>query len=254
MKIGLKIIESKFYLAKIYFKRLLFFFSNKAYAVQLVDDLLETYSAKKKIVVLCNGPSANLCEPKENALYLVTNSGKRLVENYDYLFYLNDPLYVQRVLSNPNFLDDHAPILFYYNHTELHKKNLNFLIRHIALLKKKKLYFLSSELKNVASLKNFEQFIAFYEEKSLKVKVQNSGMFILLFGYYMAQKLNLPLEIYGLDMGEGGKRHFDGKGIIGSSVTEERIKKNVKLYLDFMYSEYSKKIQNHSYFNSNLDI
>lgn len=252
MKIRLKILESKFYLFKISIKRRLFFLKNRVYEVHLIEDLLFKYAHKKRIVVLCNGPSANLYTPNEDALHLVTNSGNRLVADLDFLYYVNDPLYIQRILANYFFLNRKTDVVFYYTNSVLHRNGLDFLIKNISLLSKRRLYFVSSELSSPSALRNYDYFISFYKERDLQVKVQNSGVFILLLGYFLAQKLKLPFEIYGLDMGEGGKVHFDGKGVIGNSVTEDRVKKNVKIYLDFMYNEYS-PMKNHSYFNSNLN-
>ena len=251
MRVWLKILESKFYLLKISIKRRLFFLCNSSCEVHLIEDLLFKYADKKKIVVLCNGPSANLYVPTEDSLHLVTNSGNRLVANLDFLYYVNDPLYIQRILANHFFLNQGIEVVFYYTNTALHKAGLDFLIKNISLLRRKHLYFLSSELENTSSLKNYNDFFTFYKEKGLEIKIQNSGMLILLLGYYLAQKLKVPIELYGLDMGEGGKVHFDGKGVIGNSVIEDRVKKNVKIYLDFMYKEYSSNFRNHSYFNSN---
>lgn len=248
----LKILTSKIFLIKIFFYKNLSFAKAKKREVYLIENLLDKYAHKKKIVVLCNGPSANLFSPCKDDLYLVTNSGSKLVNNLDFLYYVNDSLYIQKILAIPSFLKKNAEIIFYYNHSLLHKKGLKFLTKNISLINEKKLYFVSSEMEDVNALKNYNDFIAFYEERSLKVKIQNSGMFILLLGYYVAKKLNLPLEIYGLDMGEGGVVHFDGKGVIGDSVIEQRVKKNVKIYLDYIYAEYSESVKNHSYFNSNL--
>src|SRR5690606_15092743 len=117
----------------------------------------------------------------------------------------------------------------------------------VYLLKEKKLFFISSELNNQNSKSNFIDFTKFYSDRNLPVKIQNSGVFLLLLGYYLAVKTNLPLEIYGLDLGIGGNLHFNGNGIVGKSVTDDRVKKNVQIYLDFMYREYG-FIKNYSNF------
>lgn len=58
------------------------------------------------------------------------------------------------------------------------------------------------------------------------------------------------MEIYGLDLGEGGKRHYNNKGVVGKSVTDDRVKRNVKMYLNYMYKE-SLLVKNYSNFNPN---
>ncbi len=244
-------------LSSIYFRLIIFIksvFSNKVYnigASNYFENLFDKFSEVNKIVVLCNGPSANLFNPSKDCLYLVTNSGRKLVENYNFLYYVNDPYYVQLLLANEICLDVEQEIIFYYSDTQLHKQNLNYLINHLRIVDYKNLFFISQLVDNKASHSNFKKFINFYEERGLPVKVQNSGMFLMLFGYYLAFSLDKPLEIYGLDMGHGGSVHFDGKGIIGGSVIEGRVKKNVKRYLDFIYKEYGGRVVNHSFFNPN---
>ncbi len=251
MRVYLKIVISKFYLLKIVFKKNLLGNKKKEIYLKSIEELVQKYKEKNKIVVLCNGPSANRCTVNSSDLYLVTNSGDKLVKNSDYLYYVNDPLYVQKILSSDSFIKKNADILFYYSNTDLHKKGLKFLLKYLALISSNNLLLISSEHSDRNSVKNFQVFTDFYTKRNLPVKIQNSGMFLVLFGYYLARRLNVALEIYGLDMGLGGSVHFDGKGIIGNSVTDERVKKNVKNYLDYIYNEYSGYVKNFSYFNPN---
>lgn len=232
------------------------FFSTKKemqVEVQPIQLLLEKYSWINKVVVLCNGPSANLFKPSNDTLYLVTNSGSKLVKDLNFIYYVNDPFYINKLLASDRFLKPSSDVIFYYNNTDLHKKSLMYLSKNINLLRQHLLFFLSPLLSNSISQDNFKDFISFYEHRSLSVKVQNSGMFLLLFGYFLSYRFKVPIEIYGLDMGEGGKVHFDGKGIIGDSVIAKRVKKNIRIYLDFIYKEYGEKVKNHSYFYSNLE-
>ena len=62
--------------------------------------------------------------------------------------------------------------------------------------------------------------------------------------------MNIPLEIYGLDLGIGGATHFDNKGIVGNSVLKDKVKENVEMYLSFMYKE-KRSITNYSNFFPN---
>jgi hypothetical protein len=221
--------------------------------LQSIQLLQEKYSSIKKIVVLCNGPSANLFKPADDTLYLVTNSGSKLVKDLNFIYYVNDPFYINKLLASGRFLKPSTDLIFYYNNTDLHKKNLNFLSKNMVLIRQHALFFVSPLLPNMVAQDNFKDFIAFYANRNLSVKVQNSGMFLLLFGYFLGHNLKVPIDIYGLDMGEGGKVHFDGKGIIGDSVIAKRVKKNIRIYLDFIYKEYDGKVKNYSYFYSNIE-
>lgn len=245
-----KRILSKIFSLNIWVKSLFWTKKKKEVVAFSIKDLIEKYSKKKKIIVLCNGPSANNVEIHQDNLYLITNNGIDLMTEADFLYYVNDGFYIRKILSQNKFIRKEQELLFYYDNSLLHRKGLKYLMSHVYLLKAKKLFFISSEMNNQSSKSNFIDFNKFFLDRNLPVKIQNSGVFLLLFGYYLAVKTNLPLEIYGLDLGVGGNLHFNNKGIVGKSVTNERVKNNVWIYLDFMYNEYS-FIKNFSNFKPN---
>lgn len=227
--------------------------SNSIQSVFLVDDILLEYKEKKKIVVLCSGPSANKVEVCSNNLYLVTNSGYSLVNESEFLYYVNDGYYIKKLLAMHSlFLKKNQKIIFYYEETEGHNKGFEFLSKCYKLLNSKKIFFLTKLDATEASLANFKGFHDFYEKRGLPVKIQNSGVFLLLFGYMLSVKMNLPLEIYGLDLGIGGEFHFDRKGVVGKSVINSRVKENIEMYLNYMYSE-KDDIFNYSYFKGKIE-
>jgi hypothetical protein len=230
-----------------------FFKANLIESLCLVDDIVSDYKKKKRIIILCSGPSANKAKITDKDLCLVTNSGYSMVNKFDFLYYVNDGYFIKKVLAmHPFFFKKNQKILFYYQETNEHKKGFCFLSKYSGLLKGKKLFFLTELDATETSSLNFKDFYDFYKERDLAVKVQNSGMFLLLFGYMLSVKMNLPLEIYGLDLGIGGEFHFDKKGVVGKSVIDNRVKKNTEVYLNYMYSEKS-DIFNYSYFKSNIE-
>lgn len=250
MKLLHQRIYSKIYYITILFKKVLTS-KDSEFSTGSIDYIIDKYSSKDKIIIVCNGPSALALKEKSNKnLYLVTNNGKKLVEHQDFLYYVNDGFFIRKILSRRKFLKFNQEILFYYTNSKLHKRGFEYLMKNICLLKDKKKIFISRELNDANSILNFDTFEKFYSDRNLPIKIQNSGVFLLLFGYFLSTKMNLPLEIYGLDLGEGGKRHYDNKGVVGKSVTEDRVKKNVKMYLDYMYKE-SLLIKNYSNFNLN---
>ncbi|WP_310992272.1 hypothetical protein [Aequorivita marina] len=250
MKLLQKRIYSKIYYITILFKKA-FTFKDNEFSTGSIDYLIKKYSAKEKIIIVCNGPSVLTLKEKSNKnLYLVTNKGKELVEHQDFLYYVNDGFFIRKILSRSKFLKFNQEVLFYYNNSEPHKRGFEYLMKNICLLKNKNKVFISRELNDANSISNFDTFEKFYFDRNLPIKIQNSGVFILLFGYFLATRMNLPIEIYGLDLGEGGKRHYDNKGVVGKSVIEDRVKRNVKMYLDYMYKE-SLSIKNYSNFNPN---
>jgi hypothetical protein len=250
MKLLQKRIYSKIYYITILLKKILTF-NEKKFAAYSIDYLIDKYSTKNKIIIACNGPSAlKLIDKSQKNLYLVTNNGNELVKNQDFLYYVNDGFFIRKILAKSKFLKFNQEILFYYNNSIHHRRGFKYLIENINSLKDKKKIFISRELNDSNSIANFDSFERFYSDRNLPIKIQNSGIFLLLFGYFLSTKMNLPLEIYGLDLGDGGKKHYNNKGIVGKSVTEDRIKKNVKLYLNYMYNE-SSLIKNYSNFNPN---
>lgn len=250
MKLLYKRIYSKIYYITILLKRALTVKYN-GLSTDSIDYLIDKYSQKEKIIIVCNGPSVLTLKEKSNKnLYLVTNDGKELVEHLDFLYYVNDGFFIRKMLSRSKFLKFNQETLFYYNNSEPHKRGFEYLMKNICLLKDKKKIFISRELNDANSISNFNIFEKFYFDRNLPIKIQNSGVFLLLFGYFLSTKLNLPMEIYGLDLGEGGKKHYNNKGVVGKSVTEDRVKRNVEMYLNYMYKE-SLLIKNYSNFNPN---
>lgn len=212
-----------------------------------IEELLGKYKNKSGIVVLGSGPSAGNVSLHKNSLYLVTNTGSKIVQKYDYLYYLLDDFYLRQNLSNSIRHKDNQEVLFYFEKTLIGNKKNKYLLKNIFLFKKYKLYLLNDRGGKQNEIKNLELFENFYKERKLEINICNSGVFLLLFGYFLAYKLKLPIEIYGLDMGEGGKLHFDGAGGVTGTITRQRTKNIVKEYLEFMYSEY-RDIKNYSYF------
>lgn len=239
MRLVLKRIEAKIYSLLVAFKSVV---GRKTSTTPYftLHYLKTKYSEKKKIVVVASGPSANEVVLNEDSLYIVTNSGYRLVKDFDYLYYINDGFYVKKVLAiGDYFLKDTQEIIFYYQNSELHKKGYCFLNEHLTKLSKKSKYMISELDSHSESLENWNHFSGFYSQRNLPIKIQNSGVFILLFGYFLAVEMGLPIEVYGLDLGIGGVKHFDNKGVVGQSIINDRVRSNVKMYLDFMEQEYA---------------
>lgn len=245
-----KRIEAKIYSFKIFVKAIIYRKRNYPIEDNCVQNIFTKYNNKKKIVIIASGPSASKVRLNKEHLYLVTNTGNRMVNGYDFLYYLNDHFYINRALAN-SFLKPGQEVLLFYADTELHKIGLTYLLKFLPLWKDKKLYFFTRGINSANADDNFLGFESFYNERNLSLRIQNSGVFLLLFGYYLAHRLSLPLDIYGLDLGVGGNVHFDRKAVVGKSVTGDRVKVNVRIYLDHMYGNYS-AIRNYSNFYGNV--
>lgn len=246
-----KRISAKIHSLKVLLK-LWFVKNNEIYMDNSLIELLNEYKEKKKIVVFCSGPSGNKVTINKDCLYLVTNDGyKRMInEDVEYLLYLNDQFCVRRILACNSVYTINQKIIFYYSDSILHQKGWKYIEDKVHLLDKLSLFFLLNNTEYPVAQKNFMKFESFYKQKNLEIKIQNSGMFLLLLGYYFAETLKLPLEIYGLDLGVGGNVYFNSNASPGKSVTRDRVKVNVKMYLDYIYRNHF-DVKNFSNFYGN---
>jgi hypothetical protein len=106
----------------------------------------------------------------------------------------------------------------------------------------------------VNSNRNFEQVDSFFKERfGLDFPSLNSGVAILYLGYYIAYKNGCKLDVYGLDMGEGGKVYFDGTTNMNHCVYRDTVKEHVKKVLDTFYASDLVEILNHSNFLTKLN-
>lgn len=245
-----KRIEARIYRFKVLVKAIIYRNRNFVLRSNPIGDILNTYKNKERIVIVASGPSANAINLNKGYLYLTSNTGNRIVEEYDFLYYLNDNFYINRALAG-SFLRPGQEILFFYTNTGLHKTGLGYLLKYLMLLGDKKMYFISENIKDVDAIDNFKDFQKFYNERNLPVRVRNSGVFLLLFGFYLAHQMSLPVDIYGLDLGMGGNVHFDKKAVVGKSVTSDKVKIDVKMYLDHIYAN-CVDVKNYSNFYGNM--
>ena len=244
-----KKIKSKAFFIRILVKRLFKIKSStKFLEIDQIQDLLKN---KKNISVICSGPSANQIKPNDNDLYLVTNDSFKLVSNYDFLYYVNDGYFFKRFLALAPFNDNHINNIFFYRDEDhLHHRSFNYFMKHKDLLFGNN--FLLSDIHEDGMFNNnYYQFIKNLKKFEIPIKFQNSGIFLLLFGFYLAEKYNKVLKIYGLDLGVGGNRHFEKGGHVGKSITNDRVKINTKKQLDIIYRHLGENVKNYSYFNSN---
>ena len=244
--------ESKIYALKIFFKKLFVktetdnsFFELKNLEKDLVD--------KDEICVLASGPSSNKLNPSKNAFYLVTNDSYRLVMNYDFLYYVNDGFFYRRFIANIPLCKKHQKSLFMYRKEDsLHQSSFQFFKETIGLVKEHDKLLLTNFKNDFnSSNENFKIVFDFLRQNSCPIKIQNSGVFLLLFGFYLAETYKLKLSIYGLDLGVGGKIHFERGGHVGKSITNDRVKANTLKQLELMYDKMGERIKNYSNFNSN---
>ncbi len=212
------------------------------------DVLMHEIRQHKKIVVLASGPSAKRLRPTSDGFYLVTNDSYKIVADLEFLYYIKDGYFVNRFLANGPYSEKHSRTLFYWISGNINDEvSLQQFLKRQRLPAAHELYFFSDLVSSTHSETEWKRFYDFItEQHKLPFKIQNSGIFLLFLGFYLAAKLNMPLEIYGLDLGVGGNFHFDKKGHISDSITRDSVKRNVKVYLDEIYKSLGGQVKNHS--------
>ncbi|WP_418637754.1 hypothetical protein [Winogradskyella sp.] len=245
----IKKIRSKVYVSKIQLKSL--FRKNKNANFLDIDKINKTLESKKSICVVCSGPSANKLLPNKDHFYLVTNDSYKLVKNYDFLYYVGDGYFFRRFLANAPYCRNHKHNIFFFRkEDQLHAESFEYFKKHSNLLSNNSFLLSNFENNFKHSNANYKKFIDFLEHKNIPVKFQNSGVFLLMFGFYLAVTYKMKLEIYGLDLGMGGNVHFDNAGHVGKSITNDRVKVNTKKQLNIIYNILNENVSNYSFFHT----
>jgi hypothetical protein len=214
------------------------------------DKLEEDIINKHKIVVVCSGPSAKKLEPTSDAFYLTTNESYKLVKNYQFLYYVNDGYFFRRYLANSPLCSNHKSSLFFYRKEDpLHGRGFKYFKENLNLIKGSNYLISDFESEIAFSNLNYKDFISTLTKYKIPIKIQNSGIFLLLFGFYLSVKFDKELSIYGLDLGVGGNVHFEKGGHVGKSITSDRVKINTEKQLNTIYDLLKERIHNHSNFN-----
>jgi hypothetical protein len=248
MELLFKRLLSKWYHLVILLKGAFVFRKERSIVFHSIKDLQTKSLNFTKIVSVAGGPSTSSLQLNSSSLYITTNDAYQLFKGIPFLFYVNDGFYIKKLLaSHSSMLNPGQDLLFWFESTDLHKPIFKFLESNLYLLKSYKIYLISNLCDDITSQENFSDFYGFFEDKKLEVKIQNSGVFLLLFGYYLAEKSKMPFEVYGLDLGIGGTVHFNNKGVVGKSVINDRVKKNVSTYLHSINSS-DLEFKNQSYF------
>ena len=216
-----------------------------------LEDIVANYKYKDKIVVLCSGPSAKKLVKDDTTLYITTNNSFKLVRDLDYLIYLNDPYYLRQNVYENIHQKKNQSFIFSFFDEKRHRAQYDFFKEYGYLIKSENKYIIDREYGGAISASNHEAFSDFLDRKNIDLQLWNSGIFILIFGYFLSITMDKPLEIYGLDLGVGGKIHFDKSTNVTNVITKGYVKVDVKKYLDIMYGDDQLAFSNYSNFFGN---
>ena len=217
-----------------------------------IDSVIDEFKKKEKIIVLCSGPSAAKVNVSADFLYITTNDSFKLVRELDYLFYLYDPYYLRQNAFKNIHKKINQPIFFsYFDKRQGQKKSFDYFKNILHLIKSNNKFIIDDRFDDLTTRNNYLKFSSFLNHHKIDLKLSNSGIFLLMLGYYYSMKMNLPLEIYGLDLGIGGHIHFDKTKNVTKAITRNSVKVHVREYLDYMYNNHH-DIKNYSNFYGNM--
>jgi hypothetical protein len=175
-------------------------------------------------------------------LYFSTNASYELVKNYPFIYYVTERRWLQKYLKFGFKQKNWLGSIFRLERAD-QQSSLPYELKIIKNYKNKYYrhnpeIFCTNFFKNENFNNNFNQVEYFFnKEVGIKFKSFNSGFSAVCLGYYIAYKLQIPMDIYGMDFGEGGEIHFDGTPMPSRSVVGDRVKrKYAQLYEKFSLS------------------
>ena len=217
---------------------------------------LPTLNKYKKLVIIAGGPSANNMTPSQDYLYIVTNFGYKLINDLEFIYYVSElscvVKYLKKGFNNKGWKGTilREEICSGSSST---KDTAEFILEYKRKYKRHFPEIFASDLQKIGPYKdNYDELENFIQTNlNMKFKHFNSGFGLVQIGYYIACKLNIPMDIYGLDAGIGGLVHFDGSKIESNAVSGDRVKRKLTILLNALYNQTVIDVNNYSYFFRN---
>jgi len=221
-----------------------------------INNWVKSLLGYQKIIVVGCGPSVKLVEYSKDYIYITTNAGITLFSDYDVVYYLNDLYSSYKTLKQGIDRCNCRGVVFRQEFPTNNQRSIEFTKNIVKYKQKYKRNYPEILLTNYANpcydLVHFNQN---YELVNRYIKTHlgrefiqiNSGFGLLYLGYFIAHKLSLPLVIYGLDAGVGGKVHFDG-AVAHKTVFGDNIKRELSALLKTLYNQQDITVKNFSYF------
>ena len=223
-------------------------------------DIHETTRQYDNIKVLASGPSANKCKLSKNSLYITTNSSYlKLDKSSAFIHIIKDIGYLHKFLL---FGLKYKPKLLILD-VNTHSNGQGMGAKSIKLintfLERRKYDYpvVVTDNENILKInkRTYRNNITdFLKKESLPTWHSNSGELIYRYGLWLSVVNNIPqLDIYGIDAGEGGNIHFDGRTTANNHVAF-RDKNKIKMgdFFELCQSKFN-HIKNYSHFKNNTD-
>lgn len=215
----------------------------------LEDDHIEN------LVLVASGPSSKKLELSDRDLYLCTNNSINLVKNHRFLYYIQDYYFTLKYLKTFSTFKKWKGTFCIVNDDgyQVNKKVFDLVRTYLSKYKRKKNELLISDIDKVSPHLECYNELNDFLKKEFNCTFFNlsSGFSILLLIVFIAEKLNKPIKVYGLDLGFGGNEYFDGKKISEHCSFSDSNQEKTRDFLSKLYANKNFSIENHSFFYPN---
>ncbi len=188
----------------------------------------------EKIVVVASGPSANKLQKDTSSLYFCCNDSIKLVDDFNFIYMLQDPFYLMRYLKTFRGKANWKGTVFWFYYSDNSKKMYDVMDRYLRKKSREKREFLitNNENKPSAKLLHIEINGILKEIFNYEHFGVNSGFNTLVFATVIAYVAGKPLDIYGLDAGVGGEKYFNKNSTLGLNIKKDNTRIKITEFLD----------------------
>lgn len=223
----------------------------------LTNTIAKQLLNKDEIDIVLSGPSALNLKYNSDNYYFTTNNSINIIKKYSNdssLYFLYDPFFTYRYIHF-NRIVENSHVVFFYPRTRFPSilkwnKSISNDIRNCLVTSESefgnKEYLLFGEDSELLKIEDF-----FYNKLNWDGEFYNSGIVLVMLAAYFSFHFDKKINVYGLDMGIGGKIHIDSKNSMShpsfysdnNLIGISRILQNVKNLL-------GDKFTNSSYFKT----
>ena len=223
-------------------------------------DIHKTTRQYDNIKVLASGPSANKCRLSNDSLYITTNSSYlKLDKSSAFIHVIKDLGYMYKFLLFGLKYKPKVLILDVNTHSNGQGMGATS-IKLINTFLERRTYdypVVVTDNENILKInkKNYRNDLSeFMSKHKISRKGSNSGELIYAYGLWLSVINQIKtLEIYGIDAGEGGHVHFDGRSTAKNHVAfRDKQKKAMAEFFEECQSKFN-RIKNYSHFKNNAD-
>lgn len=217
-----------------------------------LEEWLGQLGAPERIVVVAAGPTASTLRPRAGSLHVGTNSSESVVAGHPYVNFLSELYPVARYQKRGPVSASCRGTFYRFETADrpaLQAEVARRAIRAAQRYQRAAPDIVASDVdggQELANYRLFEDRVA--EHLGQAVRQYNSGFGATYLGYFLAVSFGVPLELYGLDAGVGGEKHFDGSQMSSPSVVGDRVRTKLAALHELLQAQPHVPVTNHSAF------